>query len=138
MNTETLELAQRRGTPRRRRAHAPQKYYLTHAETVRLKTLSQLWKKRVGKHPEECPDAIFHIGDEPGYSLSWTLGGRVPCFRRSMWRLWVASRERFMTVKEKYAALGFPVYSDLAAQAGVPVMPTVTGIACINRLHVLS
>ena len=120
----------------------PQKSYLTKDERRRLKDMTSRWRVRTGKAAASSPNAVFHIGDDPAFTVSWTLHGKFPCFRRSMWRLWVASRNRFVTVKEKATALGFPVYSQLANCAGLQPIPAVTGICghelLGNSMHVAS
>ncbi len=68
-------------------------------------------------------DLVCHLGDNPlGGWLTWSAKGcKVPTMRRSSGLLAIPKFARLLTLREQYAAMGYPVFDDLAAAAQVKV-----------------
>ena len=107
-------LAKRAGKNQR---HATHRSMLAPSESKHLVLYSQLWKRKFGKDPRRMPSAFFNLGDNPEQRLCWSASGRLPGFRRTAGKLWSPWADRWLTGKERLAALGFPVYADMAASA---------------------
>lgn len=116
---------------------------LTQGERERLLAYVELWIVKFGKHPNECPWAVFNLRDNPasGY-VTWSALGRIPGLRTGQQKLWVPCLNRWLTNKELLAAMGAPVYPQLAMAAGVPLMEVAPGADAWhmlgNMMHIAS
>ena len=117
---------------------------LTGPELLRLAEYLKLWEARFNIPASLCRDAVFNLGDNPtaGY-VTWSASsGRLPGLRTHGAKYWVPYLERWLTTKELLACMGLPVYPQLAAAAGVPLVTVIPGPAARhmlgNMMHVAS
>jgi len=95
---------------------------LNKSEKLHLKLYEQKWRLSFDEDAKDNPNAVFLLGDNPLTYCTWTRGmassnGQLPAFKKSAGKLWIASKERWMTPREKLAALGYPVYEMMAEAA---------------------
>lgn len=102
---------------------------LTPGEVSRLQAYTESWVQRFGHHPCHCPWAIFNLRDNPEAGwLTWSAaGGRIPGLRTGTQKLWSPFLRRWLTNKELLAAMGVPVYPQLANAAGVALVAVAPG-----------
>jgi C-5 cytosine-specific DNA methylase len=102
---------------------------LTPGELARLSAYITAWIQRFGHHPSSCPWAIFNLRDNPEAGwLTWSAcSRRIPGLRTGQQRLWSPFLHRWLTCKELLAAMGVPVYPQLAMQAGMAMIHVAPG-----------
>jgi hypothetical protein len=117
---------------------------LSPGELARLTAYIQAWLCRYGQHPSQCMWAIFNLRDNPEAGwLTWSAtSGRIPGLRTGQQKLWSPYLNRWLTNKELLAAMGVPVYRQLAAAAGVALVEVSPGPDAWhmlgNTMHVAS
>jgi len=73
--------------------------------------------------PVLFPWLVYFLGDDCKEYCCWSAISRaIPTFRVHAGLYWFPAFNRFMTPREKLAAMGFPVYPELADALRVPVM----------------
>jgi len=79
---------------------------------------------RFGREPHEDPNCAFYLGDNPETHTTWSCAsGRLPTMRTGTSHFtWIPNRKRWITSKEFAAAMGFPVYPQLARAMNVPLL----------------
>lgn len=97
-------------------------YLLSPSEKLHLVLYHILWFELFGVQAQHDPNAIFNLADNPLNRVSWSACGKLPGFRRSAGRYWHASSRRWLTDKERLAALGLPVYQALASATKCDVL----------------
>ena len=102
---------------------------LSVGELARLHAYVVAWIARFQQNPCFCPWAIFNLRDNPqaGWCTWSAVGGRIPCLRTGSQKLWSPYLNRWLTNKELLAAMGVPVYAQLANAAGVPLVEVSPG-----------
>jgi site-specific DNA-cytosine methylase len=113
-------------------------YLLTQQQRAYLAEYTKCYSAQFGRDPALDSSCVFDLTQSP----KWTRGRCVfglPTFCRGSHRLWSPSRGRWLTMAEQAAAMGFPIYHDLARAAGVPTdAATLTSplFAMGNAMHV--
>jgi hypothetical protein len=93
-------------------------YLLNNNELTRVQDYDDMWFHAYGHHGWENPDCVYHIGDNPLQRRVWSGSGHLPSFRKSMGILLHRATNTIVTGKERLAAMGWPIYPELAAAAG--------------------
>ena len=100
------------------------KSLLNERETQALSVACGMYKNRFGTDAKEDPNLFIHLGDTPPKFLCWSaVSGKIPTFRCSSGFLYHPASDVWLTPREKLAALGFPVTTDVATSMGVPMIP---------------
>ncbi len=74
--------------------------------------------------PHTDVDLIYNLQDNPSARLTWSATSRrLPTMRRDSRRLWIPSRARWLSFKERLSGMGFAAYIELANAAGVKQFP---------------
>ena len=112
---------------------------LNERESEVLQELCQTYRNKYGEDPESNPDLFIFLGDS-AERTSWTAASnKLPTFRRNGGLYWGVVQRRWLTCREKLAALGFPVCPDSALGMGVPVLPVAdrrrAAAVCGNSMH---
>ena len=98
-------------------------YLLTKEELKRLRAYERIF----GQDPRLDPNLVVFLSDNPdsGWKTWSASSGRIPTFRRNVKTglLWSPCYSRFMVAKEKLAATGWPVTSNMAAAMGCDPIP---------------
>ncbi|CAE7365301.1 unnamed protein product [Symbiodinium sp. CCMP2592] len=95
------------------------KYLLNEREK---KTLSVLTKFK--RSADTDPNLVIFLGDNPNHTVGWSAtSGKVPTLRMNTGKMFVPSRQRWMTPREKLTLMGFPVVPRVALAMGVPMLP---------------
>lgn len=81
---------------------------------------NMLYNQRTGLQAGWNPSLFYFLGDNPRVRCSWSLHGRLPTLRTNAGLLWSPWARRFLTHRERFAVMGYPVYLELAAAMGVP------------------
>ena len=87
-------------------------YLLTEKQAMRLQTYQQCARPGV-----DLAYATYNLSQNPQFAGSTT---GLPTFKRGSGRLWSPSRRRWLVRSERLAAMGYPVFQDLANAARVP------------------
>jgi hypothetical protein len=97
-----------------------QTYLLTEGQRQRLRTFECLFKV------QGCPmsrNVIYNLSDDPDYTVGWSLRHlSIPAYRLNTSAFWIPMLGRCMTVRERLASLGWPVYDSLASAGSLPVV----------------
>jgi site-specific DNA-cytosine methylase len=112
---------------------------LSTTEQTYVKTYVALYVEKFGRHPEYDLETIFSLQDNPDNRTTWaTNTGVIPCFRTGTaeHHMWIPALRRWLTSRERAAAMGFPSYSALAAIYGVPVTQQCSHHMLGNAMHV--
>lgn len=107
---------------------------------------NMLYTQRTGLHADWNPSLFYFLGDNPRARCSWSLHGRLPTLRTNAGLLWSPWARRFLTHRERFAVMGYPVYLELAAAMGVPgwslpdsvamrqVLGNAMHVACVSMM----
>ena len=95
-------------------------YLLNAREKAVVEQQEKIYFERYGKSMVTDEDMVCFLGDNPKYSLQWSLHGRLPTYRRNTGLHWIPSRQRWLTGKERLVSLGWPV-----TPMQVPVVPAL-------------
>ena len=82
-------------------------YILNEREKNAIRELSVEYRRRFNKKPEDDADLCFFLGDDPGFSRTWSaVSKKVPTFRRnsSAGKTWYPRARRWLTPAEKLLA----------------------------------
>lgn len=113
---------------------------LTARERDAINIYADLYRRRVGLNPERNLSLFYFLGDNPQARCSWSLHGRLPTMRTNAGLLWSPWARRFLTHRERFAVMGYPVYLELAAAMGVPAwgLPDTVAMRQVlgNAMHV--
>ncbi|CAE7825770.1 unnamed protein product [Symbiodinium sp. CCMP2592] len=88
-----------------------------------LSDLLCVYRKKHRSDPYQDKNLVIHLGDSSERQCWSAASGRVPTFRATGGLLWSVPRSRWMTARERLAALGLPVTDETAAAMGVPKFP---------------
>ena len=140
--SETMELCARRCLPIPTQPQFDmfgQWSLLSFDELKRNTRLYELWEEShlIPAHRDSL--AILSLGDSPDtYGPNWSASGRIPTLRRNSYRLWAAKEKRFLTLKERCAIMGWPVYPELALSSMTETLPIPSGgqSSIGNMMHV--
>ena len=72
------------------------------------------WFARSGGVARNEPNLIFGLNDNPLKRVAWSANGKLPTLRTNSDRMFSPWKGRFLTLRERIAAMGFPVYPSLA------------------------
>ena len=112
-------------------------YLLSDKQRGVLKQAETSWANKYSRAAHEDPMCVLDISQS---SARLHLGrGVLPTLRTHSERIWSSARKRWLTVKERLACMGYPVYEDLAAAARVPldtISPTGPRFSPGNAMHV--
>ncbi|CAE7663119.1 unnamed protein product [Symbiodinium necroappetens] len=100
-------------------------YLLNPREKSVVQEYEKIYRQRTGSSMVANEDMVCFLGDNPRYTLSWSLHGRLPTYRRNNGLLWIPSRQRKMTGKERLVSLGWPVTAEIASAMQVPMVPAL-------------
>lgn len=96
-------------------------WILNDRERLALIEYGHAYWKRFRELPHASPDLVVFLGDNPWSRLTWSAtSGMLPTFRMNNGLMWIPSLRRFLTAREKLAAMGFPVFQEHAAQMSAP------------------
>ena len=84
------------------------------------------WFTRYGRLAVNDPNIVFGFNDNPLNRVSRSANGRLPTLRTNSDKIFIPSLRRFMTLRERLAAMGFPVYPSLARASQSPLVERVT------------
>ena len=99
------------------------RFLLNAREAESLRDYERAYWETFGRDPKYDPEAVFFLGDNASNRRIWSCSSnRIPTLRTNSGLMWIAMWNRWYTPKELLAAHGYPVYPDLAACMGVPVM----------------
>ena len=116
-------------------------YLLNERELSEVHNYTDLYKQKFNVDPATDPNAMFFLGDNTRYSVTWSsTSGAIPTFRRVDGKFWIPFRKRWLVASEKMAALGFPVTTEVAHALGLkeplPSMDASRGVSvCGNSFH---
>ena len=116
-------------------------YLLNDRERRELESYRVEYFKRFGTIPEADPNAVFFLGDNTSFSLTWsTVSGKIPTYRRNSGMFWIPSLQRWMVPADKLASLGFPTTLQTSEMLGVdqplPTLDPVRGASITgNSFH---
>lgn len=103
-------------------AMADMQCLLTVPEQERLAQYSAMWYTRF--HIPACQDvrAVFNLADNPAAGfVTWSASsGRLPAMRTNSGKLWVPYLGRWLTVRERLAAMGAPVFFTFGTDCWCP------------------
>lgn len=95
-------------------------YLLTTKQRERLARQQNGWYSKTGRHAEHDGDCVFDLSMSSSRA-HLPMTSHIPCFTSKNQILWSPSRRRWLLPVERAAAMGHPVFHDLASAAGVPV-----------------
>ncbi len=97
-------------------------------ERDNLQTYRTKWDATRGTESAKDPAACFVLSQSAGeWDCMTNKSGVLPTLvSGSSTRMWIASRERWWTAREKFASVGFGVYRAHAETAGVRQFPMET------------
>ena len=99
-------------------------YLLTAQQRRWLVIYAEMWRTRLGTEPGDSIGCVFNLSQNPSKRASMSNErGQLPVCTRACYRLWLASRRRWLLPIELAAAHGFPVTEAFAACAKVPRDP---------------
>ncbi len=77
---------------------------------------AQWWNRH---HPKcKWDDLVVGLNDNPRNRLIWSaVNGQLPTLRTGTNRLWIPSKNRWVTLGERMSYMGFPVYTTTSALA---------------------
>ena len=116
-------------------------YLLNNREKIQLANYKNEYVKRFRKLPEQDRNAVFFLGDNTEYSLTWSChSGALPTFRRNSGFFWSCYHKRWMVAADKLSSLGFPTTQQLADILEIPdplplLDPTRAHSVCGNAMH---
>lgn len=94
---------------------------LTAKEMERMEAYMHMWLQRFGTDARHQRGLVVNLGDNPGSGwITWSAPSSrhshfcIPTLRRSWTVLWFPALNRWMTIKERLAMMGFPAYESLA------------------------
>ena len=112
-------------------------YLLSQKQRDTLKAAEVAWADKYGSSAQTDPLCVFDLSQSiERLSIS---RGMLPTLRTQSERLWSPMQKRWMTFAERLACMGYPVYSDLAAAARVPIdtiSPKGPRFSVGNAMHV--
>ena len=111
--------------------------FLTAKQHANLQNQRRRYVKKYGHEPDEDHSCIFDLGQ----TAAWTKNSHgLPTLRTtSSGPLWSPWKRRWLTKRERAAAMGFPVFPDLARKSGVTVCEEHLGPGRVgNAMHVAS
>ncbi len=100
------------------------RYLMNERELTVIEQLNNKWIAAEGTDPEEEPDLCYFTGDNPSNRATWSGGPsrRIPTFRMNQGKFYFPHKRRWLVAKEKLCALGFPILTNFAQVAGLPVL----------------
>ena len=137
---EAQEVARRRSVPFQEGLQSLN-YLLTSRERRALSEYEAAYLRRCGKPAQEDANLLVFLGDDPSYSLSWSLNGTIPTFRMNSRTgfYWSPRYRRWLTARERLACLGWPVTPEVASTMTVPQVPAMdikrAGDLAGNSMH---
>ena len=98
------------------------RYLLTSRERVALDEYILKYFERTGRAAESDEDLFVFLGDNPSYSLTWSLNGKLPTYRMNSRSglLWNCKHKRWLTGKERLCSLGWPVLPNMSERMECP------------------
>lgn len=100
-------------------------YLLTGPEQERLSAYHDLWQAKFGSDPHTALDLIVNLGDNPRAGwVTWSAPSSarpwfcIPTLRRHWTVQWIPALDRWLTMRERLAMMGFPAYPALAQVYG--------------------
>lgn len=95
-------------------------YILLKREKKAAKDFDKRWKRQHSEHGKNNLGCWFHLGDNPiKRVVQSTKTGVWPTFRRGGGIMWSPGLRRWITPRERLAAMGFPAYRHLEQALGV-------------------
>ena len=120
---EASDLANRRG--KAFQAHNMNlTYLLNQREMETAKILDGRYFLKFGKRPDDDQALVYYLGDNASYGSSWSaVSGKLPTFRLNSKTglFWLPGHKRFLTSKERLAAMGWPCVLEVAEELDVPL-----------------
>lgn len=94
-----------------------------------MKHLTHKFRKAYGQGAD-TQDLFIYLGDNSKNRTTWSAkSGRIPTFRVGNGKYWNVYKRRWLTGREKLAALSFPTCQAVAHTMGVPALP----VRCTKR-----
>eukprot|EP00438_Fugacium_kawagutii_P023382 Skav217039 [mRNA] locus=scaffold3292:28403:29146:+ [translate_table: standard] len=119
-------------------------YILNEREQNALTDYETAYFQRFGFTAANDEDLFVFLGDDPAYSLTWSIYGRLPTYRMNSRHsiLWSCKHKRWVTGKERLASLGWPVHPNLASAMECPQTPALdvkrSADLAGNSMHLLN
>ena len=116
-------------------------YLLNDRELKEVRNYTDHYKKKFNADPAADPNAVFFLGDNTRFSVTWSCTScAIPTFRRADGKFWIPSKKRWLVASEKMAALGFPVTMEVSHALGLkeplPAIEASRGVSvCGNSFH---
>ncbi|CAE7355942.1 unnamed protein product, partial [Symbiodinium necroappetens] len=102
-------------------------YLLSEAERRRLNRYVSDFQQKFGRDACQDRDLVVFLGDDPdkGWRTWSATSAAIPTFRRNVRTglMWSPYWRRWLTPREKLAAMGWPVLPDMAAAMQCSVVP---------------
>ena len=117
-------------------------YLLTSRQQTVLAKLSAEWLQRHQRKPIQDPECVFDLHRSLQQSSCPAVRGKLPTLTTTNVRsLWLPHKRRWLLHRELSAAMGYPVYRDLALAANVSEDKVTSPPGCIsttlgNAMHV--
>ena len=115
---------------------------MTWRERRAVQYYHNLYAQRYWACSTQAADLFCFLGDNPWSRITWTAhSGKLPTLRMNAGFMYNIASNRYLTPREKLAAMGFPTYQELAAQMGVPCVlegddeARAAGAAVGNSMH---
>ena len=112
-------------------------YLLSRKQQQTCEEVAVSWAKKYGMSAQDDPMCVFDLSQSTARSN--ISRGSLPTLRTHSERLWSPMRKRWLTFAERLACMGYPVYSDLATAARVPldtISPGAPHFGVGNAMHV--
>lgn len=100
-------------------------YLLSPAQRRLVQTLRAQWQTKHHRNPDEDLECVWDLSKSPSRSRCSATRGVLPTITRKTVRFWLPARKRWLLRRELAAAMGYPVYSQLA-RAGVVAEDSAT------------
>ena len=140
--TEENRARRRRGLPEFAENHGPSSdwtYLLTDKQRGYLIAFQQRRERRTGRDSHADAACAVDLGQRAEHNSCNTAS--LPVLRKGSHRVWSTQRRRWLLKLERAAAMGYPVYDDLARAANVETdhaLPSCADSAIGNAMHVAS
>ena len=116
---EAQDLCRKRGV-RYQETNRDLSYVLTKREGDALREYELEYFRRTGELASHNEDLLVCLGDNPSFSLTWSLNGKVPCYRKGHGLLWSPKYARWVTARERLCSMAWPVLPAIADSLPAP------------------
>lgn len=98
------------------------KHLLLPREKGVIRTLCKDYRTRFKRSAQLDENLFIHLGDNVSRKCWSATSGKIPTFRTSAGKMYNVAWRRWLTGREKMAALGFPISLQVSEAMGVPTL----------------